>query len=168
MSLSMYEASIPVFTRAFGNLTALLEKAEAHAKAEGIDPAELIDARLAPDMYTLAGQIQGASDAAKSCAARLTGSENPSFPDTEKTFPELHARIAKTTAFLNAFTPAQFDDSAKRMITMNTRNKPISFEGQTYLLTFSLPNFFFHVTTAYDILRHKGLKIGKMDYLGSF
>jgi uncharacterized protein len=168
MSISMYEASVPVFKRAFGNLSALLDKAEAHAKAEGIDLAELIDARLAPDMYTLAGQVQGASDAAKSCAARLTGSENPSFPETEKTFPELHARIAKTVAFLNTFSPAQFDGSAERAITMNMQRQPVTLEGRTYLLTFSLPNFFFHVTTAYDILRSKGLAIGKMDYLGSF
>ena len=168
MSLSIYDASIPVFIRAFGNLKAILDKALAHAEANNIDPAELVGARLAPDMFTLAGQVQGASDAAKSCAARLTGSELPSFPDTEKTFPELQDRIAKTVAYLEAFNPSQFDGSAERIITMNMRRKSVTLEGKIYLLAFSLPNFFFHVTTAYDILRHKGLEIGKKDYLGGF
>jgi uncharacterized protein len=166
--MSMYEISVPVFERALGNLAKILDKAEAHAGSAGIDPTDIAGARLAPDMYTLAGQVQSASDAAKSCAARLTASEIPSFPDNEKTFAELHARIAKTVTFVKSFSPAQFDGSAERNITLKLRGGSVTLDGRTYLLSFSLPNFFFHITTAYDILRHKGVAIGKMDYLGSF
>lgn len=168
MSLSIYDASIPVFRRGLDNLSAILDKADAHAAANAFDSAELVGARLAPDMFTLAGQVQGASDAAKICAARLTGSEIPKFPDREKTLAELQDRIGKTVAYLATFKPSQFDGSAERIVTLNVNRKPVTLEGKTYLLAFSLPNFFFHVTTAYDILRHKGLQIGKIDYLGAF
>jgi hypothetical protein len=168
LSLTIYETSVPVFIRALSILSAILDKASAHARANKLDPAELVEARLAPDMFTLARQVQAASDAAKSCAARLTGSDIPSFPDTEKTLPELQDRIAKTIAYLRSFNPSQFEGGAERVITLNLPGKPVTFQGKVYLLTFSLPNFFFHVTTAYDILRHKGLNIGKMDYLGAF
>ncbi|MGO8918952.1 MAG: DUF1993 family protein [Stellaceae bacterium] len=166
MPLSMYQASIPVFTRALGILSTLLDKAAAHAEARKIDPAVFINARLAPDMFPLARQVQAASDAAKSCAARLAGIEVPSFPDTETTFPELKARIAKTVDFLESVRPAQIDGSEERVITLKLRGTEVGFPGQRYLLAFILPNFFFHVTTAYDILRHNGLEIGKLDYLG--
>ncbi|HXZ02829.1 MAG TPA: DUF1993 family protein [Stellaceae bacterium] len=168
MSLSMYQASIPVFTRALGILSALLDKAAAHAAARKIDPAVFINARLAPDMFALGRQVQAASDAAKSCGARLAGVEVPSFPDTEAGFPEFKERIAKTVAFLQGLPPAQIDGSEERVITFKLRGQDATFSGQSYLLAFALPNFFFHVTTAYDILRHNGLDIGKRDYLGGF
>ncbi|MDF2997556.1 MAG: hypothetical protein K0R27_3193 [Xanthobacteraceae bacterium] len=167
MSLSIHDVSVPVFVRAFGNLSAILDKAVEHAKANGLDEAELIEARLAPDMLTLAGQIQRASDSAKGAGARLTGGENPSFPDTETTFPELQARIARTVDYLNSLPPAAFEGAGERDVTLNVRRQPVTMKGSTYLLTFALPNFFFHVTTAYDILRHKGVGIGKTDYLGN-
>jgi hypothetical protein len=162
MSISMYQASIPVFIRALNNLSAILKKGEAH---EG--SASHIDARLAPDMLTLAGQVQRASDAVKSGAARLGGIDNPSFPDTEKTFAELQARIKKTIDFLQSVSPAQIDGSEQRTIQLKAGQRELKFTGVDYLLGFVLPNLYFHVTTAYDILRHKGVPIGKMDYLGA-
>ena len=162
MSISMYRASIPVFIRALGNLSAILKKGEAH---EG--SASFIDARLAPDMLTLAGQVQRASDAVKAGAARLGGIDNPSFPDTEKTFTELQARIKKTIDFLQSVKPEQIDGGEQRTIQLKAGQRELKFTGMDYLLGFVLPNLYFHVTTAYDILRHKGVPIGKMDYLGS-
>jgi hypothetical protein len=161
MSISMYRASIPVFIRALDNLSAILKKGEAHAGS-----ASFIDVRLAPDMLTLAGQVQRASDAAKGAVARLGGIDNPSFPDTEKTFAELQARIKKTIDFLQGVKPAQIDGSEQKTIEMKAGGRELKFTGLDYLLGFALPNFFFHVTTAYAILRHKGVPIGKMDYLG--
>ncbi len=163
MSISMYRASIPVFIRALGNLSAILKKGEAH---EG-GPA-FTEARLAPDMLTLVGQIQRASDAAKAAAARLGGIDTPSFPDTEKTFAEMQARIQKTIDFLKSVKPAQIDGSEQRQIEIKAGKRELKFTGEDYLLGFALPNFFFHITTAYDILRHSGVQIGKMDYLGSY
>jgi hypothetical protein len=162
MSISMYRASIPVFIRALGNLSAILKKGEAH---EG--SASFIDARLAPDMLTLAGQVQRASDAAKAAVARLGGIDNPSFADTEKTFAELQARIKKTVDFLQGVSPDKIDGSEQKKIEFKAGQRELKFTGTDYLLGFALPNFFFHVTAAYAILRHKGLPIGKMDYLGS-
>ncbi|MEA1674052.1 DUF1993 domain-containing protein [Nitrospirillum sp. BR 11163] len=166
MSLSMYQASVPVFLRLLGNLSAILDKAVAHAEAKKIDPAVLVNARLAPDMHPLARQIQIASDAAKGAAARLAGVEIPSFADTESTFADLQARIAKTVDFLKSVTPAQIDGSEERTITLKIRGEDVPFPGQAFLLFFAIPNFFFHVTTAYDILRHNGVELGKMDFLG--
>jgi hypothetical protein len=162
----MYQASAPVFLRGLENLAAILAKGAAHAEARKIDPAVFVNARLAPDMLPLARQVQIASDAAKGCTARLAGAEIPSFPDTETTFPELQARIAKTIEFVKGFTAAQIDGSEERTCVLKTRNGEIKHRGQDYLLKLSLPNFFFHVTTAYDILRHNGVEIGKLDYLG--
>jgi hypothetical protein len=162
MSISMYRASIPVFIRALGNLSAILKKGEAH---EG--SASFIDARLAPDMLTLAGQVQRASDAVKAGAARLGGIDNPSFPDTEKTFAELQARITKTIDFLQGVKPEQIDGGEQRTIQLKAGQRELKFTGMDYLFGFVLPNLYFHVATAYDILRHKGVPIGKMDYLGS-
>lgn len=168
MSLSMYEASVPVFIRSFGNLSRILAKGLAHAEANKINPATLIDARLFENMYSLPGQIQRASDTAKGCASRLSGVEAPKFEDNEKTFSELQDRITKTVDFLETVKPDQINGSEQRTVTLNLAKKPVNFEGQNYLLNFALPNFFFHVTTAYDILRHKGVSIAKPDYLGGF
>jgi hypothetical protein len=162
----MYQASIPVFLRMLGNLSNILEKAEAYAEAKKIEPSILINARLAPDMFPLSRQIQIATDGVKGCAARLAGVEVPSYPDTESTFPELQARIEKTAAFLQTFKAAQIDGSEERPITLKLGGKDRSFMGQPYLLNFVLPNLYFHITVAYAVLRHNGLDIGKMDYLG--
>lgn len=166
MSLSMYQASIPVFVHMFGNLAAILDKAALYADAKKIDPAVLLNARLAPDMHPLTRQVQIASDAAKGCAARLAGVEIPGFADTESSFAELQARIQKTLDFIQGFSPAQIDGSEEREVVMRFPGAELKFSGQDYLLHFVLPNFYFHLTTAYAILRHNGLEIGKMDYLG--
>lgn len=166
--LSYYQASIPVFIRALNNLSALLNKAVAFAAEGGIDEAQLINARLAPDMFNLARQVQSASDAAKSCAARLSGGEIPSFPDTETTFEQLQERIAKTISYLESLPVEPFENAGERPIVMNMRGTARTLSGYDYLMRLALPNLFFHVTTAYDILRHQGLAIGKSDYLGGF
>lgn len=168
MALSMYDLSVPVFSRGLGQLTHLLEKSLAHAKANDIDPATLVDARLAPDMLTLAGQIQRASDASKLGVARIAGITAPSFPDEEKTYDDLLARIEKTQAFLATVDRTMIDGQEERQVTIKSREGEAHFTAQRYLLQFALPNFFFHVTTAYGVLRHKGMPIGKMDYLGKF
>jgi uncharacterized protein len=161
MPLSMYQASIPVFMRGLDLLTTLLKKAEAHESS-----VSLIEARLAPDMLTIVGQVQRATDTAKGCAARLAGVDVPSFPDTEKTYADLHARIARTKDFLQGIKRAQVDGSDGTAISFKGGPNTFNFTGESYLLTFVLPNFFFHLTTAYGILRHKGVALGKMDYLG--
>jgi hypothetical protein len=157
----MYQASVPLLVRGLENLSAVLKKGEAHPQA-----AALVEARLAPDMFTLAGQVQRASDTAKGCAARLAGIDNPGFPDTETTFAQLQERIARTVAFLQGVTPAQIDGSEDKPIAFKAGPYMLNFTGVSYLTTFVLPNFYFHVTTAYDILRNKGVEVGKMDYLG--
>jgi len=166
MPLSIYQASVPVLVRALNNLAAIVDKAAAHAEARKIDPAVFINARLAPDMFPLARQIQSASDSAKGCAARLAGIAVPSYADTEASFPDLQARIAKTIAFLQSVGEAQIEGSETRTVTMRMRGGEVNFTGQSYLLGYVLPNFFFHVTTAYAILRHNGVEIGKTDFLG--
>lgn len=167
MSLSMYQASIPVFVRMFGNLAVILDKAAAYADAKKIDHGVLLNARLAPDMHPLTRQVQIASDAAKGCAARLAGVEIPSYADTESSFADLQVRIQKTLDFLKGFSAAQIDGSESRAVVLKFPGAEMTFSGQDYLLHFVLPNFYFHLTTAYAILRHNGLPIGKMDYLGS-
>lgn len=167
MSLSMYQASVPVFIRALTNLSAILKKGEAYAQAKKIEPAVLVNARLFPDMFSLVRQVQIASDTVKGCAARLAGQEPPSFADTEQTFAELHARLDKTIAFLKTLKPAQIDGSEERAIELKMRDRTLHTKGREYLLERALPNLFFHVTTAYDILRHNGVEIGKRDYLGA-
>ena len=166
MSLSMYQASIPSFIHILGNLTVILDKAAAYAEQKKIDPAVLINARLAPDMFALARQIQIATDIVKGSAARLAGVEVPSYPDTEATFPELKARIAKTVSFLQNFKADQIDGSEGNTINLKVGGRDLSFKGQIYLFNFVIPNFYFHVTTTYAILRHNGLDIGKSDFLG--
>ncbi len=167
-NISFYQASVPVFIRALTSLSTLLAKAAAHVQEQGIEPSQWVNARLAPDMFTLAGQVQSASDAAKSCGARLAGCPIPSFPDTETTFDELQARIAKTLTFLGNLQREQFDHSGERPIVMNMHGTEKTFTGYDYLFQMALPNLFFHVTTAYGIMRHLGLAIGKKDYLGPF
>ena len=166
MSLSMYQASVPVLTRMLNNLVHILDKAVAHAEMKNIDQSIFINARLAPDMFPLLRQVQMISDTAKGCAARLAGIDNPSFADTETTFAELKERIAKTITFVNSVTAMQIDGSEERKIEIKLPQKTLKFIGQVYLLNFVLPNFYFHLTTVYAILRHNGIDIGKMDYLG--
>jgi hypothetical protein len=162
----MHQISIPVFARALNNLAAILNKAATHVEARKIDPSVLINYRLAPDMLPLSRQVQIASDTAKGCAARLAGVDVPSFADTETTFPELQERIDKTLAFLNTLTAEQIDGSESRTVTIQLRGKDVQFVGLAYLTSFVLPNLYFHVTTAYAILRHNGVELGKADYLG--
>ena len=166
MSLSMYQASVPVFVQILGALGNVLGKAEAHADAKKIDPAVLMASRLAPDMLPLSRQLHIACDFAKGATARLAGIEVPSWPDDEKTFAEFRARIGKTSEYVQGFKPAQIDGSEGREITLKMRDATRTFEGRPYLLHFVLPNFFFHATTAYDILRHNGVELGKRDFLG--
>lgn len=166
MSLSYFQLSVPVFLRGFDNLLKWLDKAAAHADANGVPIDELLQARLAPDMYPLTRQIQIASDAAKLCTARLAGVEAPSFPDTETTLEEVRERITKTQAFIRSLTPEQYEANAGNTITVKMTSQSVTFSQQDYLLNFAQPNFYFHLTTTYDILRHKGVSLGKMDYLG--
>ncbi|MFT8245858.1 DUF1993 domain-containing protein [Roseomonas sp. BN140053] len=166
MPLSMFQASVPGFRRGLEVLGTLLDKGAAHAEATGMDPAAVVGARLAPDMLTLAGQVQRASDTSKLSAARLSGTEAPRFEDTETTLPELRARVAKTLDYLGGLDPAQFEGSEEREVVVPAGPVRIRFQRADYLLSFALPNFYFHVTTAYDILRHLGVPVGKRDYLG--
>jgi hypothetical protein len=167
MKLSMYQASVPVFIHQLNNLVDILEKAAAHAEAHKFDPAVLVSARLYPDMLPLSKQVQIASDHAKGATARLAEMEPPKYEDNETTFGELVARLRKTIAFLETFGPAQIDDSDERPITVALRNSTLNFTGGDYLTRYALPNFYFHVTTAYAILRHCGVEIGKKDFLGT-
>lgn len=166
MSLSMYEASVPVFSRGLTQLAHILHKAAAHAQAKKIDPAVLVSARLFPDMFPLPRQVQIATDHARGACARLAGQERPAYPDTETTFDELQARIAKTLGYLESFKPAQIDGSEDRVVTVSIRGKDTQFKGQPYLLGFAMPNFYFHVATVYAILRQSGVEIGKDDFMG--
>lgn len=167
MSLSMYKASIPIFVRGLNHLSAILAKAESEAATKKIDPSVFINARLAPDMFPLSRQIQIVSDGVKGCAARLAGIEVPSFPDTETTFAELQARIKKTITFIESVKPAQIDGTEDKQISLKVGGHELSFTGQDYLLNFVTPNFYFHVTAAYAILRHHDIQIGKWDFLGN-
>lgn len=168
MSVSMHRLSVPVITRALGSLARLLEKAESHALANDIEPASLVGARLAADMLTLAGQVQRASDTSKGAIARLAGLPAPSMVDNEVTFADLQSRIARTIAFVESAGAERLDHSADRVIDLNLRGIPGPMRGDDYLLQFVLPNLYFHVSTAYAILRHFGVALGKMDYLGRF
>jgi hypothetical protein len=162
----MYQASVPALIRGLANLKTILGKAQAHAAAKQIDQSVFVSGRLYPDMLPLSRQVHIASDTAKGCAARLAGLEAPKFEDVELTFDELCERLDKTIAYLKEFKPAQIDGSEERNIELKMRTGVIEFTGTSYLFNFVLPNFYFHVTTAYDILRHGGVEIGKLDYLG--
>lgn len=168
MSLSMYQISVPVFVRVLENLSFILTKGAASAEARKIDPLVLTTgARLAPDMYPLARQIQIATDVVKGGGARLAGVEVPSYTDTETTFPELQERIAKTVAFLKSLKPEQIDGSETRDVKLKISGNEVTLKGQPYLMNFVLPNLYFHTTTAYAILRHNGVDLGKKDFLGN-
>jgi len=166
MTISMYQASVPAFVRGLTNLSAILDKAAADAEARKIDPAVLINSRLAPDMFPLARQIMIAADFAKGPVARLAGVEVPKYEDNETTIAEFKARIEKTIAFVKSFTPSQIDGSEEKDITITIAGNPMSFKGLPYLVDFALPNFYFHLACAYAILRHNGVPIGKRDFIG--
>lgn len=166
MTISMYSVAVPLFRTQLGALSAVLGKGAAFCESRKIDPAVLISARLAPDMFPLGRQVQIASDTVKGALARLAGQDVPSWPDTEATFPELQARIARTLAFVEGFKPAQIDGSEERKIVLKMGSQEKTFSGQSYLTGFVIPNFLFHCTTAYAILRHNGVDVGKRDFLG--
>jgi len=166
MSFTIYDASIPPMIHMLESLSKILDKAVKQAKTEDMDVSALLDAKLAPDMFAFPRQIQIASDAAKGCAARLAGIEPPSFPDEEKTFADLQGRIAKTIAFLKSVKPEQCAGAEDKHIVIKTPTRTLEFSGRDYVNNFALPNLYFHVTTAYGLLRMKGISIGKMDYLG--
>ncbi|HET6632492.1 MAG TPA: DUF1993 domain-containing protein [Rhodanobacteraceae bacterium] len=167
MSLSMYQASVPVFARALGNLSAVLKKGEAHAQARGAAAENLLQMRLIFDMLPLTRQVQIAADTATRGAARLAGVEARSFPDTETSFAELYTRLEDSVDYLHSFSAEQIDGSEDRPIHMKMRSGDMHFSGQDYLLGFALPNLYFHCATAYDILRQAGVAIGKRDFLGA-
>ena len=166
MSISMYQASVPVFVRALGNLSNILKKAAAHAEQHNIDPSVLLSTRLYPNMFPLSRQIQIATDMAKGAAARLAGVERPVHEDNEATFDDMQSRIASTLEFIQSIKPEQVDGSEGKAITLMIGGNEMNFLGQPYLLHFVVPNLFFHTTTAYNILRHCGVGLGKPDFIG--
>jgi len=167
MTISMYSASVPVIRQMLGSLSAILQRAQEHAAERGIDPDAYLQARLFPDMFPLLRQVQIACDFAKGVSARLADVEVPSYEDNERDFAELQARIAKTLAFVDGLEPALFEGAEDRDVVLRPGTpKERRFGGQDYLVRYGLPQFFFHVTTAYAILRHNGLAIGKRDYMG--
>jgi len=167
MSLSMHSASVPVFVRMLGNLNQWLDKAEAHAAAKKFDPGVLLATRLAPDMLPLAKQVQIACDAAKFGVARLAGVEAPKVADTETTMAELKARVQLTIDYVQSVPAALFEGSDERDVTVPRRDGPMVLKGEPYLKHFAMPNFYFHVTTTYALLRHSGVDLGKGDFLGA-
>lgn len=167
MSLSMYDASIPPFVAMLKSLKTILDKAEAYAEAKKIDPSVLVNARLACDMFPLSRQVQIAADAVKGAGARLAGVEPPSHPDTETTLGELKARIDTVIAFVEGLDPAKFEGAEDRTITLKLGPNEVQFPAKVFLFQFAIPNFYFHVTTTYAILRHNGLEVGKPDYLSA-
>jgi hypothetical protein len=166
--MSMYQLSVAPLLRALNNLSAVLQKGLAHAEARKIDPAVFSGARLFPDMLPLARQVHIAGDISKACGARLAGMEPPRYEDVEFTFPELQARIAKTVAFLNTLSAQQIDGSENKQISFKSGGQTMNMSGLDYLTKYVLPNVYFHVTTAYAILRHNGVELGKADFLGRF
>jgi hypothetical protein len=163
----MYQASVPRFVNILGNLSNILDKAQAHVDAKKIDATTLTGYRLFPDMLPMTSQVQIACDTAKGVVARLAGVEIPVYEDNEKTFADLKARIAKTIAFIQTLTPGQIDGTEDKEIVIKRRDKETRYNGMQFLLGHALPNVYFHVTTAYNILRHNGIEIGKRDYLGN-
>jgi uncharacterized protein len=167
-TLSMYTASAPRFVHILKNLSALLEKAQAHVEQNKLDPLALTMFRLFPDMFTLARQVQVSCDVSKGAVARLAGVDVPKHEDTEQTFEELQARIAKTIAFINTIKPAQIDGSEDKTITLKLGKQDYTFKGMQYLFNFAYPNFYFHAATVYNILRHNGVSLAKKDFVGDF
>ncbi|MFC5743138.1 DUF1993 domain-containing protein [Dyella tabacisoli] len=166
MTLSMYQASVPVFLRTLSNLSHVLKKGEAHALANGISPEVMLQTRLIPDMYPLVRQVQIATDMAKNACARLAGVEPLKIEDDETSFAQLHARLERVIAYIKTFKPEQIDGSETRAIEIKSRNGNLQFEGEHYLLHYVIPNMFFHSTTAYAILRTAGAELGKADFIG--
>ena len=166
MTISMFQASAPRFANTLNNLSAILDKAQAHAEAKKIDPLALTAFRLYPDMLPMTRQVQIACDSAKGAMARLAGVEAPKHEDSEQTLADLKARIAKTVAFIQTIKAAQVDGTEDKDIVIKIGGKDTTFKGMQYLLGFAYPNFFFHVTTAYNMLRHNGVEIGKRDFMG--
>jgi uncharacterized protein len=166
MTISMYQASVPAFIRALNNLAAILEKGAAHAQARKIEEAVLLHSRLFPDMFPLVRQVQLATDTARSGAGRLAGAEFPAYEDQEATFQDLVLRIRNSVAYLESLQPAQIDGGEDKIISWQSRSSTKSMQALPYLLSHLLPNVHFHVTTAYAILRHNGVELGKKDYLG--
>ncbi len=166
MNISMYQASVPPLMHTIANLAHILEKGATHAEAKQIDPLVLIDARLYPDMLPLKRQVQIASDISRRGVARLAEVEAPTMEDNETTFTELIERAKKTVAYLQTFKPEQIDGTETKTIKLPVGENTFTFAGMSFLLYFVFPNVYFHVTTAYDILRHCGVELGKMDYLG--
>jgi len=167
MTISMYRASVPVFTRTLSNLRNILEKAAAHAREHKIDESAFLGARLYPDMLPFTRQVQIATDFARGTSARLAGAEPPAAEDKEASFAELIARVDRTVEYLRTLSAAGIDGSETREIVRPIRGEPKKFNGLDYLLAFALPNFYFHTTTAYAILRHNGVALGKGDFIGS-
>jgi hypothetical protein len=167
VAISIYDQFVPVFSHMLSALDKVLAKAEADAAARKIDLDVFVNSRLAPDMLPLVRQIQIMTDQAKGCASRLAGQDPPKWADDEKTFADLHARVAKTIAHLKTFKPEQFEGAQTRAIELKFPNGTFNFNGKDYLLNFVIPNFYFHYTTAYAILRHNGVPIGKGDFLGN-
>ena len=163
----MYAMSVPVFVKSLGSLSAILDKAAAHAEARKIDPSVLLAARLYPDMFALTKQVQVACDFAKGSVARLAGQEPPKYDDTETTIDALKARIARTITFVQGFAESQFEGSETREVSLKIRDQVLTYKGYPYLAHIALPNFFFHAVTAYDILRHNGVELGKRDFIGT-
>ena len=167
MAISMYNASVPVFKQLLGSLSVILTKAEAHARDNQIDPNSLLQASLFPDMFNFIRQVQIATDFAKGVTARLAGMEVPAYEDNEVSFSELQARVAKTLLFISSVEPEKIEGSeGRKIVTRPGTPKERTFNGLSYLLHYGLPQFFFHVTTAYDILRNRGVVVGKLDYMG--
>ena len=164
----MYQASVPIFSRMLTNLAHCLDKAARHCEEKKIDPTALLSARLYPDMFHLIRQVQVATDMCKGGVARLAGQEPPVYEDSEKSFADLAARIEKTIAFINTFKPAQIDGTEDKLITLKMRAGEKTFKGEAYLQNFVQGNFYFHLTTAYALLRHNGVDVGKSDYLGPY
>ena len=166
MKMSMYQASVPPFTRTLKALAAILDKAQAHCEAKKIDPSVLLNFRLYPDMFNFTKQIHIAADQAKGCVARLAGQEPPKYEDNETSFAQLKDRIERTIAFINGFKPEQIDGTEDKDIKLTMGSRTMEFTGISYLQGFVTPNVYFHCATAYNILRHNGIEIGKKDFLG--
>lgn len=166
MAATFYQVSVPLLSKTLGNLSAILDKGAAFAEAKKVDPAVLLNYRLAPDMFNLTRQVQAATDHARRGPARLAGVEAPAYEDNETTFAQLKARIGKTVAYLETLKPAQFEGAETREVTIKFGGADRTFTGQVYFLHHALPNFFFHTTSAYAILRHCGVEVGKRDFIG--
>jgi len=167
MAISIYDISVPLLLKGLKVTTDYIDKADAFCAERKIEPAVLINARLAPDMLPFSGQVQRVSDGAKAGMGRLTGIEVPSFPDTETTFAQLKERVQKTEAFIKSVPQSKLDGTETRKVELKMRDRTVEFTGLSFVTTFLLPNLYFHVTTAHDILRHNGVNIGKRDYLGA-